>query len=66
MPTLHLRDLDPYYELRGREPRLLVFNGSGEAIVARIAGSELRRYIGGHLFLYQDRRALPEIVSFLT
>jgi pimeloyl-ACP methyl ester carboxylesterase len=35
------------------------------AIAGRIAGSELRRYQGGHGFLWQDRAALPDIVSFL-
>jgi 3-oxoadipate enol-lactonase len=39
---------------------------NSEAIHARVAGSELRRYEGGHLFVYQDRRALPEIGSFLA
>lgn len=39
---------------------------NSEAIHSRIAGSELRRYEGGHLFVYQDRQALPEIVGFLT
>ena len=39
---------------------------NSEAIHARVPGSELRRYEGGHLFVYQDRRALPDIVSFLA
>lgn len=39
---------------------------NSEAIHSRVAGSELRRYEGGHLFVYQDRQALPEIVGFLT
>jgi pimeloyl-ACP methyl ester carboxylesterase len=39
---------------------------NSEAIHSRIAGSELRRYEGGHLFVYQDRRAMPEIVEYLT
>jgi pimeloyl-ACP methyl ester carboxylesterase len=39
---------------------------NSEAIALRIAGSELRCYEGGHLFAYQDRRAMPEIVSFLS
>jgi pimeloyl-ACP methyl ester carboxylesterase len=38
---------------------------NSEAIAARIPGSELRRYDGGHLFVAQDPRALPEIVAFL-
>jgi len=36
------------------------------AIVSRIAGSELRMYQGGHMFVFQDRTALPEIVGFLA
>jgi 3-oxoadipate enol-lactonase len=39
---------------------------NSEAIHRRIAGSELRRYEGGHMFVYQDRRALPDIIGFLT
>lgn len=39
---------------------------NSEAIHSRIAGSELRRYEGGHLFGLQDRRAFPEIVEFLV
>jgi 3-oxoadipate enol-lactonase len=39
---------------------------NSEAIASRIAGAELRRYEGGHLFVYQDQRALPEIVAFLA
>lgn len=35
------------------------------AIAGRVAGSELRRYQGGHGFLWQDRSALPDIMSFL-
>ncbi len=35
------------------------------AIASRIVGSEERRYQGGHGFLWQDRSALPDIVSFL-
>jgi 3-oxoadipate enol-lactonase len=38
---------------------------NSEAIASRIAGSELRCYEGGHLFVLQDPRALAEIVSFL-
>lgn len=32
----------------------------------RIPDSELRRYEGGHLFVYQDARAFPDITTFLT
>jgi pimeloyl-ACP methyl ester carboxylesterase len=38
---------------------------NSEAIAKRVNGSELRIYEGGHLFLAQDPRALPEIMSFL-
>jgi 3-oxoadipate enol-lactonase len=40
-------------------------SSNGEAIAAQIDQAELRVYEGGHAFFYQDRRALPEIVSFL-
>ena len=39
---------------------------NSEAIVSRIAGARLGRYQGGHLFLYQDRTAFPDLVQFLT
>lgn len=39
---------------------------NSEAIASRIAGAQLRCYEGGHLFVHQDRRAMPEIVSFLA
>ena len=39
---------------------------NSEAIASRIAGADLRRYEGGHLFVYQDQRAMPEIVEFLS
>ena len=39
---------------------------NSEAIHSRIAGSELRRYEGGHLFVYQDRRAFPDVIEFLA
>jgi pimeloyl-ACP methyl ester carboxylesterase len=38
---------------------------NSEAMASRIAGSELRVYEGGHLFVAQDRRALPEIIDWL-
>jgi pimeloyl-ACP methyl ester carboxylesterase len=38
---------------------------NSEAIATRIEGSRLERYQGGHLFVYQDRRALPDVVDFL-
>jgi pimeloyl-ACP methyl ester carboxylesterase len=39
---------------------------NSQAIVSRIAGSQLRQYEGGHMFVYQDRTALPEIIEFLA
>jgi 3-oxoadipate enol-lactonase len=39
---------------------------NSEAIHRSVAGSELRRYQGGHLFIYQDAQALPDIVEFLS
>jgi pimeloyl-ACP methyl ester carboxylesterase len=39
---------------------------NSEALHGRIASSELRVYGGGHMFAFQDRRALPEIVAFLA
>ena len=38
---------------------------NSEAIASRITGSELRRYQGGHAFVWQDRQAWPDIVGFL-
>lgn len=40
--------------------------GNSERIVERIPHATLRVYEGGHLFVYQDRRALPEIIEFLA
>ncbi len=39
---------------------------NGEAIAKRIPDAELRVYEGGHAFLAQDPRAVPEIVEFLS
>jgi 3-oxoadipate enol-lactonase len=39
---------------------------NGVAIAERIAHSELRRYQGGHGFLWQDRSALHDVVAFLN
>jgi len=39
---------------------------NGEAIAARIPGSELRLYEGGHAFVAQDPAAFPEILDFLA
>jgi pimeloyl-ACP methyl ester carboxylesterase len=38
---------------------------NGEAIASRIAGATFRVYEGGHLFILQDRAAVPDIVEFL-
>jgi len=39
---------------------------NGQAIASRIASSEYREYVGGHMFFIQDRRALKEFVEFLS
>lgn len=39
---------------------------NSQGIASRIAGSELRCYQGGHGFVWQDRQAWPEIISFLS
>ena len=39
---------------------------NGEAIAARIPGAELRVYDGGHAFVAQDPKALPEVIEFLA
>jgi len=39
---------------------------NSEAIASRIRGSELRRYQGGHAFVWQDRQAWPDINAFLS
>ena len=36
------------------------------ALHSRIAGSSLHTYVGGHLFVWQDRTAMPEITAFLA
>ena len=38
---------------------------NSEAIAARVPGSELRIYEGGHAFIGQDPNALPDIITFL-
>lgn len=40
--------------------------GNVERLAGRIAGSELRFFDGGHLFLLQDSSAWPAVVSFLA
>jgi 3-oxoadipate enol-lactonase len=39
---------------------------NSEAISSRIAGSDLRRYQGGHAFVWQDRQAWPDMLGFLA
>ena len=39
---------------------------NAEAIASRIPGAELHVYEGGHLFIAQDRRALPDLIGFLA
>ena len=39
---------------------------NSEAIVAGIPGAELHVYEGGHIFMLQDRAALPDTVAFLA
>jgi pimeloyl-ACP methyl ester carboxylesterase len=39
---------------------------NSRAIADRVSDATLRVYDGGHAFLVQDRRALPEILDFLT
>jgi 3-oxoadipate enol-lactonase len=34
-------------------------------MAARIAGAQLRFYDGGHMFMLQDRAAIPQMVAFL-
>jgi len=38
---------------------------NSEAIASAMAGATLHVYEGGHAFFVQDRRALPELISFL-
>ena len=38
---------------------------NSEAIAGRIPDAELRCYEGGHLFVYQDPQAMPDITEFL-
>ena len=36
------------------------------AMAARIPGAQLRFFDGGHLFMIQDRAAMPAIADFLA
>ena len=39
---------------------------NGELIASRIPGAALHVYEGGHLFVFQDPAAFPEIIRFLA
>jgi pimeloyl-ACP methyl ester carboxylesterase len=39
---------------------------NGELIVSRVADATLHVYEGGHLFVFQDAAAFPEVISFIT
>jgi 3-oxoadipate enol-lactonase len=39
---------------------------NGELIVARVPGASFHVYEGGHLFVFQDPTAFPEVIGFLT
>jgi 3-oxoadipate enol-lactonase len=39
---------------------------NGELIASRVPDAALHLYEGGHLFVFQDPTAFPEIISFLT
>ncbi|MDA3039874.1 MAG: hypothetical protein O3C27_10175, partial [Actinomycetota bacterium] len=39
---------------------------NSQALVAGIPDAELRVFVGGHLFLMQDRSAFPAIIAWLT
>lgn len=39
---------------------------NGELIVAKVPGATLHVYEGGHLFVFQDAVAFPEVIAFLT
>jgi pimeloyl-ACP methyl ester carboxylesterase len=38
---------------------------NSDAIASRVADSVVRRYVGGHAFVWQDRRAMPDVIGFL-
>jgi 3-oxoadipate enol-lactonase len=38
---------------------------NSKAIASRVRGADLRGYEGGHLFLFQDAAAFPDVVAFL-
>ena len=39
---------------------------NGELIASRVSGATFHVYEGGHLFVFQDPAAFPEIIGFLT
>ncbi|HAP77317.1 MAG TPA: alpha/beta hydrolase [Acidimicrobiaceae bacterium] len=39
---------------------------NSEAIASRIGGADLRGYEGGHMFIWQDRAAWPDVMEFLA
>jgi 3-oxoadipate enol-lactonase len=39
---------------------------NGELIVSRVPGATLHVYEGGHLFVFQDAAAFPDVIGFLT
>lgn len=39
---------------------------NGELIAAEVAGATVHVYEGGHLFVFQDADAFPEVIAFLT
>jgi pimeloyl-ACP methyl ester carboxylesterase len=39
---------------------------NGRAMASRIDGAEMRIYEGGHAFVGQDPKSLPEIIGFLS
>lgn len=39
---------------------------NGRLIASLVPGAEYREYEGGHMFLAQDRRALPDVIGFLA
>jgi len=54
----------PTFVAAGRFDGIAPLSNS-EGIVSAIAGATLHVYEGGHAFLAQDRRALPDVIDFL-
>ena len=38
---------------------------NGRALASRIRGSVFQEFVGGHMFIIQDRRSLPSLISFI-